>query len=64
MTIEPLQLAATNLVTPAPTNFLNDSAVLRIKRLTRESTVVTEALARTPLRFSLIKSDGRRLHLI
>ncbi|MCP5072881.1 MAG: hypothetical protein GY947_06230 [Rhodobacteraceae bacterium] len=64
MTVQPLQLADTNLVAPVKNIFQDDTAELRIKRLTRESTAVTEALSRTPLRFSLVKSEGRRLHLM
>ncbi len=64
MTVQPLQLADDNLIAPVKNIFQDDSPELRIKRLTRESTAVTEALSRTPLRFTLVKTESRRLHLM
>lgn len=63
MSIQVLQLAKAHLAQPNQHDRQSDSVVLRVKRLTRQSTCVTEALAETTLRFSLIKPDSRRLHL-
>ena len=64
MTIQPLQLANTNLVETNANPVREDTAILLLKRLTRQSTAVTKALAETPLRFTLVKCAGRRLHIV
>ena len=63
MSVQVLQLAKCNMAQNFQHNRQSENVVLRVKRLTRQSIAVTEALADVPLRFSLVKPDSRRLHL-
>jgi hypothetical protein len=58
-----LVLGADDLVGNRPSVVSNSTVAARLQRLTRESTLVTEALARTPLRFSLIKPVSKRIYV-
>ena len=60
---KPLMLDAATMVEPSANPYIGDSAIKRIKRLTRQATIVSEALERTALRFSLVKHEKRKLRV-
>ncbi len=63
MYVEPLQLGTNEMMPPnTDINFAAPS-VLRDIRLSRQSPIVADALARTGLRFTLVKPTSNRLYV-
>lgn len=54
---EPLQLDRTDMIILGFPRLDTGTVENRIKRLTRQSTIVSDALAQTGLRFSLVKYE-------
>jgi len=62
MTDAVLYLSDLNLATPAQPDTFNDTVADRVKHLTSKCRAVSEALAETSLRFSLVRNDAGRIH--
>ncbi len=54
---QPLQLSPTDMLPLDIPYHYGDSAANRVKRLINKNTIVSDALARTNLRFSLVKYE-------
>ena len=61
MYVQPLQLEKSEMIIPVINDIERDTPVKRILRVTRQTKIITEALARTPLRFTLVKPATSRL---
>jgi len=61
MFVQPLQLGDARVASPKINPLPGDAAVVRMLLLTRQSTIVMDALKCTDLRFSLVKPESSRL---